>query len=306
MAVVLAYRAAIALTPILVRMVQTSSADLPARQWLIAQGLWKRLTDPDESDEDLSIALSDASGYNYTVATFTGAFELRKLQIEFRLSTGGADVDDQRVMTFHFLKLAGGSPSADWVAGDFTAIETAFGTLWAALKVQQVPNIRLSQYRWYKAGPDVAPPQEPVRVVDQNVPGTSTAVQAFPPQVAATITERTGSRRAWGRSYFPVSAPFGGSVGSHTDLTGRFTSGYLTALANAFDTFYEAALTAGVPIVVYSPAKPERPKKPSGTLAATVARALTVDTIQVDDIPDVIRSRRFNKTLLRVQRGVGA
>ncbi|HVJ22527.1 MAG TPA: hypothetical protein VM756_01175, partial [Burkholderiales bacterium] len=66
------------------------------------------------------------------------------------------------------------------------------------------------------------------------------------------------------------------------------------------------ALTAGVPIVVYSPAKPERPKKPSGTLPATVARALTVDTIQVDDIPDVIRSRRFNKTLLRVQRGVGA
>lgn len=310
MAVPLAWRIAIAIAPAVgaasVRLVQWASGPGVGTADRLSHRLLDRLSDPDESDEDLTLAVAGEIGKLASVTTFAGAFETRKLQVEFRLSTGGADVDDQRVMTFHFLKLVGGNPSADWVAGDFTAAETAFDALWTALKTQQVPNLRLSQYRWYKAGPDIVPPQEPVRVVDKNVPGTSTALAAQAPQIACTVTERTSSRRAWGRSYFPVSAPQGGSVGVHYDLTGRWGTGFITAVANAFDTFYEAALTAGIPIVVYSPAKPERPKKPSGTLPAIGARALTVDTIQVDDIPDVIRSRRFNKTLLRLQRGIGA
>ena len=296
MAVVLAYRAAIALTPVAVRVLRY--ADGPGAEELtrIPRSLWDRLADPAESDVDLSAAVSDSVGYAGNVTTFTGSFSCRKLQVAVAYGT-----EDVRVNTHHFLKLASGSPVDTWVAADFVTLEDAYDTFWAAMKDTLPPAYVLSTLKWYRAGPADVPPQEPVRSVDRSVAGTS-IYASVPPQCCASVTEKTSAGNAWGRFFFP--AP--GANGAHYTGTGRLVTAYQTQLANAVDAWYEAALAANLVPVVYSAAKPVRPKASGGTLAATVARALTIDQLQVDDVPDVIRSRRHGSPALKLQRAVGA
>ncbi len=303
MAVAVAFRIALILAPAGVRIVKWSEGPGLDSAVRLSKSMWDRLHDPTESDADLSTALSSESGRVADVATYTGSFELRRLQVKFELLVGGAVVDDARITTYDFLRLASGSPSDAWVAADFTAVENAFGTAWTTIKGYYSPNFRLAQYRWYKHGPSVVPPQEPVRVVDNLVVGTAVTSGAMPPQVALSCTELTSSRKSWGRVFWPGIANSAAS-NSTTDMTGRYSSAVLTAFANALDTYYEACRAASVMPVVFSPAKPSRPTAGGGTLAATGARALTVDTIQVDDVPDVIRSRRFKSATLKVQRGL--
>jgi len=169
----------------------------------------------------------------------------------------------------------------------------------------------LSEYRWYKDGPDIAPPQEPVRVVPKAVLGTnaSTVYPAhLPPQVAVSVTEQTPSSRHWGRFYLPAPAIWKAGDAVATPVlttTGRFHSDFLTNYANAVDTFYEACRTGSIPIVVYSKAKPERETAAGTTLPAQAAMAIEVNQTQIDDVPDVLRSRRFSDPTLKVQRAVG-
>jgi hypothetical protein len=300
MAVVLAFRIAIVLGPASVRVLKWAEGPGVAQ---IPKALESRLRDPSESDADLTLAVADATGRLASVATYTGSFETRKVQMSFSFAGGSNGGEDKRVCTFHLLKLAGGSPSDAWAAADFEAAETALDAFWTSIKQRQNGSLRLSQFRWYKAGPSIVPPTEAVRVVERDVPGTSGNTLGLPPQIACAITEKTSSRSAWGRVYIPMSGSQYAGLAQMT-ADGRFNTDLLTDFANAADTLYEACKAAGIPVVVYSAAKPIRPKKPSGTLPATVARALTVDDIQVDDIPDVIRSRRHGSALLKVQRAI--
>jgi hypothetical protein len=303
MAVALAFRVAIVLAGVGVRIVKWAEGpgvDTPAR---LSEELWRRLADPAESESDLEAAVTAETGTLSDVPTFTGTFEMRRLQVKFEVLVGGAVVDDARINTYDFLKLVGGSPSDSWVAADFTAVESAFGQCWSTIKPYYNANLRHAQYRWYKSGPGIAPPQEPVRVVDVAVVGSSVSTAQLPPQCALACTELTSSRKAWGRVYWPAMAHAVVGGTPPTDGTGRYKSEVLTAFANSLDTYYEACRAAGAFPVVYSPAKPSRPSA-GGTLAATGARALTIDTIQVDDVPDVIRSRRHKATTLKVQRGL--
>lgn len=311
MAVVLAFRVAIALTPVLTRVVQSGQpSTLQHLAWL-TQSLWRRLHDPSESDADLNAAVSAASGSVSSVATYTDPFEVRKLQVVWTFAPGSPTGDDVRVCTFHFLRLSGGAPSDAWGSADFDAVEAGFDAMWTTMKPWHRSNLILSQYRWYKDGPAIEPPQEPVRVVDRAVAGTAADASypgGIPPQVAVSVTEKTATRRHWGRFYWPQPAycKSGGLLANVTfGSGGRFGSALLTDLANSGDTFYEAARTANVPVVVYSKAKPIRPTAGGGELPAQGALAITVDNLQVDDVPDVIRSRRFDAPTLRVQRAIG-
>jgi hypothetical protein len=294
--VVLAFRVAIVVAPLTLRVVQSGQPSALQQGGFVAEALWRRFNDPGEADEDLSVAASEQLGYSVAVTTFSGEFSCRKLQVAF--SFGAEDV---RVVTHHFLKVAGGVPSDAWVAADFVTVEDAYDVFFAAMKDTLPPAYVLAGLRWYKAGPNDVPPQEPVRVVERSVAGTS-IFSSVPPQCAASVTEKTTSSRAWGRFYFP--AP--GANGAHYTGTGRFQPSYQTQLGNAADAMYESCLAAGITPVVYSVAKPVRPTAAGGQLPAIGARALSIDQLQVDDIPDVIRSRRHNTPLLRLLRAVGA
>jgi hypothetical protein len=159
-AIVLVYRVAVALSPVAYRVLRASEGPGLDTTFRLAPALERRLHDPAESDAVLSTVLSEATGRLVDVATFTGSFETRRLQVHFSFNGGTGSSDDVRVITFHHVKLASGAPSDSWVAGDFETMETAFDAFWNSLKTRQRNTLTLIQYRWYKAGPSILPPQE--------------------------------------------------------------------------------------------------------------------------------------------------
>jgi hypothetical protein len=257
-----------------------------------------RLFDPDEDDLELADAMSASSGSLFSVATYSAPFELRKVQLIWSQKDAAVASEDSRVTTFHLAKVSGGAVSSDWVAGDFTTLQTAFGSFWDTLKGSLPEELVYDRLKVYKAGPAVAPPQPPVFDADVNVPGANTPATPLPPQVAVSVTEIAGSKRYWGRFYLP--APGHDGVSPY----GRLTAGLQSAWADAVDTLYTTLKTAGLEPVVYRQALPERETKAGATLPARAASAWTVEKIQVDDVYDVIRRRRFKYPLTRVQREI--
>lgn len=307
MAVVVLFRLAIALAP------PAGAAATRAVKWAEGPGvaqvdhlpkwLLDRLHDPGEADADLTDAVAAWSGTVSDVATFPEPFELRKWQIEFSRSSGNVLGDDVAVITFHVLKLVAGNPDATWVTADFNAVQNALLSWWAAIKEWFPNETILDRIKVYKAGPEIEKGGAPVwDDTAPTVPGTSTA-EAMPPQVALSVTERAGEKLHWGRFYLPAPAT-GGTQGSSTTGNGRPSTLFLTDVADATDALYEACKAASVPIVVYRAPLPERQKKDGTTLPARDGSAWTVDTIQIDDVFDVIRSRRWDTPLVRLQRGI--
>jgi hypothetical protein len=262
--------------------------------------LWQRLQG-NESDEALTAAVSERTGTLASVTTYADPFSLRKLQVRWGRSAGGSIPDDDLVTTHHFAKVSGGSVVDTWLEADFTGVESAFTAFWTAIKPKYLANVTLKQYRWYKAGPQDVPPQAPVRILDVNAAGTKASGAQLPYQVSVSVTERTTDPKSWGRFYLPAPEA-NDAIGPQ----GRLGSIFHSLIADSADAMYEAWLSAGTPGVVYSTAKPERETAGGSTLPAKAARALSVDTVQVDDIFDVIRSRRLSNPLLRLQRAVGA
>lgn len=309
MAVVWIFRVAVALTPAIVRACSTSDCD--AHTFASVWGQFERRffdssEDPAELSAEMSVAAGAPEGGLVAVTDFTGDFELRKLQWRLSRAPGSGRTEDVDVLTFHFIKASGGTPSA-WVdSTDLPALETKVGTYWGDVKTYCHAFIHSDQYRWYKDGPAFyhSDPDHAVfqpngdnpaiRVTEVDTAGGNTSTSAMPPQVAATTTEKTSSRRHWGRWYLPISA------GDATDATGILTSTNQANILTRGVTFYNSCRSSGYVPVVFSLAKNERPKKPSGTLPAVGAVAYEVLALQVDDILDIIRSRRYrvavNKT----------
>lgn len=281
MAIALGFRIAIGLGVAGQRIVKWAEGPGPGQ---ISETLANRLGDPSESDADLEAAVSMATGRVASVATFNAPFEARRMQaIWSRSGAGGTAPQDVAVTTHDWIKLAAGAPVDAWAEVDFATVEGNFDAFWGAILGFWTNGITLDQLRWYRIGPAVLPPQQPVRVVERNAPGISGDIQ-LPPQVAASVTERTSVRRSWGRFFLPAPSVAALQIG------GRLSTAFITAIADAADAMYEACRVANVPGIVYSP---------------TSDRALTVDTVQVDDLPDVMRSRRYASPLLRIQRGIG-
>ena len=195
------------------------------------------------------------------------------------------------------IAISGGSVVDTWIAGDFTAMVAAFDAWWTAMKPYFSPELKYDRIKVYKDGPGIVPPQLPVYDVEKDVAGTSSS-NPLPPQVAVAVTEIAGAKPYWGRFYLP--AP----VDSNLDQYGRILTASAGAWADATDTLYQALKTAGLHPVVYRRELPEREKTNGATLPARDATAWDVEKIQIDDIFDVIRSRRFKQPLLRTQREI--
>lgn len=299
MAVVLAFRIAIALTPTAYRLVKWEQASTgQPGPTALGRYLWDRLQG-DEDDETLTAAVSAETGMLSSVETVEGTFELRKLQVRWLRNSGAAAGTDDAVTTHHFLYAPGGTPSATWASAQFEAVEAAFATFWGTIDDYYKAGHGPHQHRWYKAGPGIVPPQAPVRVAEPDLVGTGgSGLDQQAPQVAVSVTEKTTDPKSWGRFYLPAMAS------SAENANGRVDTALCTALADGVDAFYEACIAADVFPVVYSSAKAERETAGGTTLPARAARALPVKSIQVDDLWDVIRSRRYNEPLLRVQRDI--
>lgn len=268
-----------------------------------------RLTDPDVSDSDNSEMLTRSHGSLIRVATITGDFEVRRVQLEFSVTGTSLLDEDVRVMTFHMLKLSGGAPISTWDQADYDAAVGWFTTWHGTLRGLWRPEMVWSAIKFYKAGPAIVPPQVPAYSLDKNEPGTATTV-TMPPQVAISVTEIAGVKKGWGRFYLPAPVTSAVTIGGTLTNAGRPATGMLTAIADYTDALYESAITANIPFVVYRP-KLEA-NRPTGSppspseLPERPANAQVVEQIQIDDVYDVIRRRRWDHPTLRVQRSIGS
>jgi len=177
-------------------------------------------------------------------------------------------------MTSHWRVSVGGLP--DNTPMDHTYRVTASNMLSAfisAIKSLQSNKILMREVRWYDI-PDTAP-HKPV-YIETIIPtlwgGSSTSALAW--QTACSVTFRTDQRRKWGRFYIP-----GLSTGI-LDAAGRLTTANVDTICTA-----AAALT-------------QRNNSP-GTGKPCLCVWSRVDGthhdpqyVEVDDVPDVIRSRR--------------
>jgi hypothetical protein len=231
---------------------------------------------------------------------YTGAFHLRKVSMIFSRAN-----EDVAAITAHILNLTGGNPDDTWIDADYTAVTARFVALWTALKSNYPPATHpeayaLQRITYHDVGSGVGRPNPVVRDIAENLPGTSSAAAILcPPQVAVSITFKTAVRKSWGRMFWP--AP----VTNVLDTNGRLTLSQVTAYRDAYSTWLDGLVADGFPPVVWRPRK-------NGALLGTfigsdgkrhtdvpdaTSTALTVDTVQVDDVLDVIRSRRYDHAI---------
>lgn len=255
---------------------------------LIARGDW--------------LDVSGIEGSELVLAQYTGSFELRELSVLWLRDPTSSDPQDVAMCTFHLLNITAGAPDASWITADYTTCEARFDTWWTAIKPQYPPQTVLHEYVWRPDGPAFKPfgasLSPTLRRVAKAVAGTEVSGMQLPPQVAVTVTERTAAqyvahdvegvgeqtRKRWGRFYLPPP--------THLSLSnGRVHSAFRSAVSAATTTLYNGLRTDGFIPVMYSP---------------TTGNAWSVDELAIDDVYDVIRSRRFDTVLARTVTATAA
>lgn len=212
-----------------------------------------------------------------SAAAGTGNIGVRRATLVFDRSTY-SPADDDMTMHFDFLNMTAGAADDTWTTGDYTTLEALLQSFWTSTKPYSDPKTKLREIRWHRAGAGVVPPNpaERVYILGTMDPGTGTA-GAMVPQVACSITFRTAVRRSWGRTYLPYN-------GLQPNTQGRLPSGTVDTIASAASTLYTAAAAADFFLVVSS---------------VKLSAALTVERIEVDDVLDIIRRRRWKHTVYR-------
>lgn len=225
----------------------------------------------------IDIIHSDESPYSQAQTHAMGADALppgigvRRAQLVFSRAT---QVPAQDAVTTHldFLNLTNGSPDDTWTDADFVELETLLLAYVQGLAATIPVSVVFDQIRWYRVGPGVLPPNPAVRIFEANFAGS--AANSLPPQIAASVTLKTVPRRQWGRMYLPLMGQ------SALSPTGRFSNSAIDGVGLLTRTLFDGAVGVEKPPVVYSPRR---------------GKAYTVETVQIDNVPDVIRSRRFNE-----------
>jgi hypothetical protein len=230
---------------------------------------------------------------------YTGStYELRRATMVFtRL---GEDVANCGIS---FLNITSGAPDATWTSADYTTVEGYLTTFWNAIKGNfRAPfsggqDVSLGSIVWHKQGPGIGRPNPAERTTAVNSPATGTGL-FLPAQVACAVTLKTSYRRNWGRFYLPnpVSSTLDG-------LGGQYTSAFVTTVRDAAGALLDSCKTNDFPMMVFS-------ARNAGGLLDTVAghtetpddtsHARSVDTVQVDSIIDIIRSRRDDVALVKL------
>lgn len=238
---------------------------------------------------------------------WTAPYELRKLTVSWSRTPSVGVVQDRDMCTFHFLKLSGGNPSDTWVDADFVAVESAWDAFWTAIKAQYTTEIKLVEYMWRADGPAFKPfgssLSPTLRVMPRAVAGTGGSTNQLPPQCALSVTEvtaahftafgvgvpghapgtgRTQVRNRWGRFYLPPMTSL-----ALTD--GRWATSTCDLVSGAVKTMYNSCVTAHLIPVMYSP---------------TVGSSWSIDSVHVDDIVDVVRSRRYITPITRSPQAI--
>lgn len=206
----------------------------------------------------------------------------RRMQLVADRPSASTVSEDAAICTFDIAKIDGSGTVGSWSSTDYTTCEGLFTTFLNSYKPNFGSGCHFNQYRWYdmrfapytvsKPFRDSGPPQ---RVTSISIAGGSSS--SLPYQLAISVTEKTGSRRHWGRFYLPCPAQ------NTVDLPApRITSAVQTSIATAAGVLYGGLMAANfLPVVPFT------------QVAGVPQRGLMgITSVQVDDIFDVQRSRR--------------
>lgn len=202
---------------------------------------------------------------------------VRRAVLVFNRTPPGTFTDDVADMHFDFMNLTGGNPDDTWTTTDFTDLEGYLNAWWTSVKVRMSTSHSLREFRWYRVGTGVIPPNPAQRITPVGTAGTSSG-SMLPPQCACAITLKTGRRKQWGRTYFP-GLPAGSVTGN-----GQLGSGTVDDLATATNALLQSAATKGFNL---------------GVTSDIAGSFFTADHIQVDDVVDIIRRRRWRNPTYR-------
>lgn len=204
-----------------------------------------------------------------------------RCQHRFSRTTPAATREDIATTTLHIAKNPGAGQRAVGVTTELAAIEAILDVFWGTVTGYMSAAFTLTEYRWFKVAANDPLSDEgypmhgpPIRITGKSLVGTNSGFRGAD-QVSATITSKTASRKHWGRIYLP------GIKNSLIEGTyGRFTTAYVDAMGLAYRTLVNslAAAAGGVyELGVWSPRG---------------LAFLNTTSVQVDDIPDIIRRRR--------------
>ena len=192
-------------------------------------------------------------------------------QMVFERTTPSGVTDDVAVVTWNFLKETISFGTSILSGTEKAAAEGWLDTLWTDHKAQVSAHWTLREYRWHDYLTSWTKPGPATRVTTKGVVATGSATNTLPDQVASSYTFITSSRKHWGRVYF---LPF---VATAYGSTGRLTTAQTDSRSAAVRALINSASSAGTPLIV-----------PSTSHRAVLA----ISKLQMDNTPDVIRSRR--------------
>lgn len=227
--------------------------------------------------------------------------EWRHVQVRFSY-TGSTDTADDAYCNFDFAKVTAGAIDANWLDSDYATVETAIGTALATWTTSMTPQWDADLFKWYRRAFNpygtmigdpprlqvFAPGGPPVRLTPMTHVGTIAGSVAT--QTSLSITERTAFPSNWGRFYLPGLAPAALIASGHVSPT--VTDG----IGGAFRTAYNTTMAIGLfPVVPTTRVG----GKPASDRTGDAYGLLTLDHVQVDDVPDVIRRRRLRNPIHR-------
>lgn len=217
--------------------------------------------------------------------------EWRYAVLSFSRTTPTGTTEDRAQIGFNIANITGGDLDITWTSGDYSTCETQILAWWTTQKTYITNDYTLVEIKWYvkkhRAVMDethrFAESGPPVRITTVNVAGTALN-QRLPDQVAMSITFKTHAPRHWGRVYLP-----GFAYNAIEATYGRWDSTYTTAAANAMAELMDDLQDNDFHLVV-----------PVTQVNGALYKALlTIQSVQVDDIPDIIRRRRVKQALTR-------
>lgn len=163
----------------------------------------------------------------------------------------------------------------EWISEDpitsssYEAVEELYDDFFLAITNYLATNTYIRGYRWSQWKDGFTGTDPSFRFASRSqARGTSGSL--LPPQVSCAVTEETDIRRRWGRFYLPF-------IAATVNDSGRFSTTMCDAVGAAAVTLLEGVESEWRHV----------------TVSSLEPHVLPTRFVRVDDVPDVIRSRRW-------------